>query len=254
MSHLTLETLARLVDEAPAPEERTHLDGCAHCTAELETLRADAAALAALPEIDPPDTHWPAIRGRLEREGLVRRSGRIRWTTALVRMAAALALFLLGGIAGAAWRSEPGPSAVTRLDDNRAAVPVEDRDTPPAPEPNRLVQDVMEPGTIRPIERARSMGPDPLPEGGSAADVARYLREAESRYFEMLTRYAELAGGTEPGDPLARLAALESIVLTTRAALGEAPADPIINGYHLTALAQREATIRQIAATGDSWF
>ena len=34
-------------------------------------------------------------------------------------------------------------------------------------------------------------------------------------------------------------------MLTTRAALGQSPADPVINGYHLTALAQRNATIKQ---------
>jgi hypothetical protein len=45
---------------------------------------------------------------------------------------------------------------------------------------------------------------------------------------------------------VSRLAALEGIVLTTRAALDDAPADPVINGYHLTALEQRDAILRQI--------
>jgi hypothetical protein len=44
------------------------------------------------------------------------------------------------------------------------------------------------------------------------------------------------------------MAALESIVLTTRAALNRAPADPVINGYHLTAVAEREAMLRRLAA------
>ena len=56
-------------------------------------------------------------------------------------------------------------------------------------------------------------------------------------------------GGVLPApDPVNRLAALEGIVLTTRAALNEAPADPVINGYHLTALEQRDAILRQIQA------
>ena len=45
---------------------------------------------------------------------------------------------------------------------------------------------------------------------------------------------------------MSRLAALEGIVLMTGAALSEAPADPVINGYHLTALEQRDALLRQI--------
>jgi hypothetical protein len=66
---------------------------------------------------------------------------------------------------------------------------------------------------------------------------------------------AELGGGSDYGDPYARLAALEAITSITRAALGQAPADPVLNGYHVTATAQRDATLRQIAAqTTDSWF
>jgi hypothetical protein len=59
---------------------------------------------------------------------------------------------------------------------------------------------------------------------------------------------------------VSRLAALEGIVLTTRSALREAPADPVINSYHLTALGQRDELLRQIeesgteTETGDEWF
>jgi hypothetical protein len=74
-------------------------------------------------------------------------------------------------------------------------------------------------------------------------------------YLEALTRYAELASQAESGDPVARLAALQSIILTTQAALNETPTDPVINGYHLTALAQRDATLRQVAlASGEQWY
>ena len=38
------------------------------------------------------------------------------------------------------------------------------------------------------------------------------------------------------------------------AALAQAPTDPVINGYHLTALAQRDAMLKQIRATpATSW-
>jgi hypothetical protein len=81
-------------------------------------------------------------------------------------------------------------------------------------------------------------------------------RQAEALYLDMLTRVAELeTGTTQPNDPVARLAALESIAAITRSALYQAPADPVLNGYHLTALAQREATLRQMAASKPGrWF
>jgi hypothetical protein len=85
-------------------------------------------------------------------------------------------------------------------------------------------------------------------------EAAARLRTAESDYLAALARFAELSGRVDAGDPLARLAALESIVATTRAALGRAPADPVINGYHLTAVAQRDALLRQVSASGQTWY
>ena len=38
MEHLSAETLARLVGELPAPEQRDHLEACDACAAELDAL------------------------------------------------------------------------------------------------------------------------------------------------------------------------------------------------------------------------
>ena len=85
-----------------------------------------------------------------------------------------------------------------------------------------------------------------------AADA---LRAAETDYLAALARYAEMTGTSDAADPVNRLAALEGIVLTARAALREAPADPVINGYLLTALGQREAILRRISRDADeTWF
>jgi hypothetical protein len=89
----------------------------------------------------------------------------------------------------------------------------------------------------------------------SMDEAAQLLREMETRYLEALTAYAELALDAEAGDLVARLATLQSIILTTQAALNETPTDPVINGYHLTALAQRDATLRQVAAaSSERWY
>ncbi|MCI0433808.1 MAG: hypothetical protein L0271_09160 [Gemmatimonadetes bacterium] len=226
MQHLMIETIARLVDEAPNDEEKAHLDDCEACTQELEAMRADVAALASLPMIEPPPTEWPALEDRLLEEGLIRRRAGVRtpWVPVAIRAAASVAIFALGAMAGIGWtRGSASPGNETVL--TAAGLTAE------------------------------------LPAGGFVAvreprnpDEARALyRQAEAVYLDALTRVSDLS--TDDGDPFARLATLESIAAITRSALAEAPADPIINGYHLTALAQREATLRQIANTGRGrWF
>src|SRR6185437_5784145 len=69
----------------------------------------------------------------------------------------------------------------------------------------------------------------------SREEAQRALERAEGAYVAALARYAELADDPSAADPLTRLAALETIVRTTGEALAAAPADPVINGYHMTA-------------------
>lgn len=272
MSHLSFETIARLVDERPSADETAHLDACAVCRTELEDMRADAAALAALPPIDPPDAAWHAIESRLGREGLIRRRllpahrGAI-----LLRIAAALVLFALGTATGVAFVSGRGPTAVSRQDAAATAPqPVaqpQDARSIREPSPSQLAAaesavDSPEPRVRRvPVVPAALQAAPQLAaffdgeEPESYEDAVQLYRETEMLYLDALTRMAEMSGTGEVGDPMARLAALEAITSITRTALGQAPADPVLNGYHVTALAQRDATLRQIAArASDSWF
>jgi hypothetical protein len=216
MPHLNLEELARLVDEAPTEDEALHLSGCSECRRELDELEGQVRATAEMPELSAPAGEWEAIRARLAGErvlagrspGLLGPAG--TWRGALLRMAAALALFVSGGLTSELLRGASGSGAQERIA-------------------------VAEPTTAEEAERA--------------------LIATEAEYVAALSRYSELAGTDVSEDPLNRLAALEGIVLTTRAALRDAPGDPVINGYHLTALTQREAMLRQISrTTGDGWF
>jgi hypothetical protein len=215
MSHLTIETLARLVDEVPNTEEAAHLELCDDCRIELEGLKADAAALANLPEIEPPAAQWLGIEHRLAAEGMLssasRRAAR-RWTIPVLQAAAAVAIFIVGNISAPLLRRQ-------------------------------TVQQ------NAPVASSTATG-------GDLQSATSSLQETQAAYQAALMRYAELAGQSETMDPLARLAALESIVLTTRAALGQAPTDPVINGYHMTALAQRDATIKRLASNRNeqTWF
>ena len=217
MSHLTLETIARLVDELPDPAEAAHLDACDECTAELDLMREQTATMNFLPDADLPPAIWTGLEQRLRAEGLMRsQAGGWSGNSGWLRLAAAIALLLVGGTGGAALAGRTAGSPAARSPANA--------------------------GTIQ------LAGVEPV----SAGDA---VREAEAAYLRALASYTEQSGGAAQFDPVARLAALESILLTTRAALSKAPADPVINGYYLTAAAQRDAMMRQVSTPTDTtWF
>jgi hypothetical protein len=246
MSHLTLETLARLIDDAPDPTETGHLDICQQCRTELEALRADAAALRALPDPEPAHAQWIRLEQRLEREGLMRHNW--RWQPALLRMAAALVIFVLGAVS-ATLILRPRDRQLMTANDAAAPRTVAQPETVYVPAAT-LAENVI----AEPVRESAPVAVASLPAARTPDEAVARLRSAESDYLAALTRYTELSGRADEGDPLARLAALESIVATTRAALGRAPADPVINGYHLTAVAQRDALLRQVSASGSTWY
>ncbi len=218
MPHLSPEEIARLVEEAPSPAEAGHLGACDECTEALADLRRQTAALAALPPLDPPSGEWDRLEARLRADGLLRDARRGlralvphgRWSAA----AAVLVAFLVGGASGYSLR---GPAAAS----GDAALP-----------------------------RVTTTPPAALATPVSLEDAEGQVRVAEAQYLNALDRYNELLGPqpSSGADPwAARLAALESIVASTRAALHEAPYDPVINGYYINASAQRDAMFRQIS-------
>ena len=234
MSHLTLEALARLVDEAPGTEELTHLAECAACRTELDALRDQREALAGLPKMMPPPDAWPRIRVRLREEGLIE-PGRRLLRPSLIRAAAAAALFVGGGATGYAMRGVAVAPAPAGADITAAATPA-DASTPERPALG-LGATAAEDGTT-------PTAPD---------DLTREVDEAEATYFAALDRYMQ-ATNTQPADPATRLATLDNMVLTAAEALNEAPADPLINSYYLTFLAQRNAYLRQLATSAEPVF
>jgi len=108
--HLTLETLARLLDESPDETEAAHLETCPRCLRELEGLREQTHALTSLPSVRPGSAPWEALESRLESEGLLAAPGTsgsggktsasrpMPWS----RLAAGILLFLLGAGVGSA--------------------------------------------------------------------------------------------------------------------------------------------------------
>ncbi|HEX6135253.1 MAG TPA: hypothetical protein VFZ24_14890 [Longimicrobiales bacterium] len=254
MSHLSLETIARLVEDAPDRGEAAHLESCEQCRTALAAMNEDVHALSLLPDVAAAPDGWAALERRLVDEGLIRTPRRSGMGGArMMQIAAALLLFLAGSVAG---RMTAAPAVQTT-----AAAPTIDRTIDPAPvsAPPAAADDPQpEPAGASPIDsparRATLASNDPGTMPMTFDEAALALRRTEEQYLTALTRFAELASQSPAGDPVARLAALQSIVLTTQAALSETPTDPVINGYHLTALAQRDATLRQVAAASEPWY
>ncbi len=233
MDRLTLETLARLVDETPTADEQARLDADPVAARELEALRAQTEALAALPSVLPAGA-WAGVEAKLLESGLLSRSSAMGehgrrergtgWAGPLSRrkwyQAAAAALVFVGG-AGAGW------TAAARNPGAGGGVPA-----------TTAVR--AEPRPPRSLEDAR------------AAVLA-----AEQDWMRAHATYWQFVEADRPGavasDPAARLAALEALVAAGRAAVEESPSDAYFNGFLLTTLAQRRQALRQMGRAG-GWY
>ena len=224
MEHLNSETLARLVDDAPEPEQAAHLAECKACSAELEEFREQTEALGTLPEIMPPKGDWRVLEARLRSEGLVEDPGLFRklglaQTPGWMRTAAAIVLFLGGTATGSALTDRTGPDIAGDL----------------------------------------ALGADLtlFANAVNVHDAAEAVRMAERSYINAIARYRELllseTGNGLGADPMSRYAALEHLVAVSQAAVRQAPGDPYLNGLLASVLGEREATARLVSRT-DNWF
>jgi anti-sigma factor RsiW len=217
MEHLSPEALARLVDEAPTPDERGHIATCTACAAEVEVLREQTRALGSLPELMPPRGDWRVLEARLRSEGLVEDPGVFRGlglaqTPVWMKAAAAVLLFLGGTGTGAALTAGPAGSAAQ-------------------------------------VALSSAEG---VEEAASAVRVAeqQYV-DAVSQYRQLL---AAEGGESYGSDPMGRFAALEHLVMVSQAAVRQAPGDPFLNGFLASAMAERDVAARMVSTRQDNWF
>jgi hypothetical protein len=265
MPHLTLEELARLVDEAPPPHEAAHVRDCLVCRRELDELRTQTAALGSLADPLAPAGGWAALEAALLDEGLIRTRPPVvlgGWAAGRpwLRIAAAFALFLLGGAAGAGlW------SRAHRATDVAVAPPT----ILGTPEAARHVASAAEVAPTPAVDPAGATAEGGRGDVGFASTVQtvpqreqtpaarraeRELADAEAAYLVALQRYAAIADPSSGADADTRAAALDRMIATTREALERAPADPVINAYHLAAVREREALRSEQPAAGQDWF
>jgi hypothetical protein len=274
MQHLDLEQLARLVDEPAEPHEAEHLRGCLVCRRELAEMRAQTEALGSLPDPELPAGAWAELEARLLEEKLIGRPAPFRVLSLYrppMRIAAAIALFLLGGAAGAAlWRA-PAAQPIATLQSSTARAPRSaglagppevlyvsgpEAGSPAAPDGNgaRLAVNGAAPEPDPPVAAPRRTAPRRAT-AAEADQAARELAQAQATYMAALQRLAAIADPASGNAPETRMAALERLVQLTAAALERVPGDPVINGYHLAAVAERDALRREMDKDAQTnWF
>ncbi len=230
MSHLSTDRLAALGDEAPTPVEAAHLATCEVCAREHAAYRTLVTmAHEERGAIGIPLTRFEAIANALaEDQGAAAPAARIvvrgPKAPSVLRMpmrAAAGFLLLAGGVV--AGRVSAGAPPLPFLGSSVASV---------------------SPSPVSPATRTDSAG------FASTAEARVAQLHSEALYQQAAAYLAEHdTTGSGDGSPVAyrsRLAALDQVISTTREAMRQAPHDPVINGYYLTTLGQREATLRQL--------
>jgi hypothetical protein len=239
MEHLSLETLARLVDDVPDREEAEHLTRCRRCRDELEALRSQTVSLSHLPDLRPPREGWARLEAHLKDEGLIRAENHhSRSPVPWLQAAAAAVLLLVGTGVGL---------GIGSLGD-----------------PDGWQEGIAAGGTVEGFPLGVLAA---LDDGASAPDLSLQEAEAlvrltEEWYRTALVRYREtLRSGEGPGhtpdsNPMTRVAALEALLAASRVAVREAPTDPFLNGLLVNMRAERDATLRgiQASAPGENWF
>ncbi|HSQ33151.1 MAG TPA: hypothetical protein VLN49_25030 [Gemmatimonadaceae bacterium] len=221
MSHLPTERLAALADEPPTAAELAHLTSCAECAREraaYQSLVELAAGSGA--SIGAPLTTWEALRPKLLDDRIIGPDAvtlRPRRHTGRVWLQAAAALLLVSGgmVAG---RVTAGASPL--------------------------------PLTEQPPVTTAAVSTDSTPHFRSI-DEARAAQTQSQLMYQTATAFLAQrdTANHAPESPAAirtRLAALDRTRQVLDQALDEAPYDPVINGYYLTTLGQREATLRQL--------
>lgn len=237
VTHLDPERIAAFDDEPFTPDEQAHLAVCAACRAEHEAVRAVVAMALELRHAEHAPTaprlvEWDAIaRGlRAPAEATVAHvpaplPGSRRTMAPLMRRAAA-ALLLVGG--GAVFGRLSGEVSAARANGGTVA------------DASLTAAGL----AVRPV----SNGTDN--DFTDIDDATRVLNRAQRDYERASLWLAANDTTMRDSDVYrARLAALDQMMAASRAALRDAPQDPVLNHYYLAAYTAREATLQQLGGT-----
>lgn len=205
MERLNLEQLARLVDEQPTPEERAVLEGDPAARRELDAMRSQTEALRTLPAVLPPPGSWHELEKKLIAAGLVFGSRNGIRLGRKWLQVAAALVIFIGGTA-LGWVTGSSPGGF-----GVAAAPSE---------------------------------PETFEEARAAVDEAwgRYLAA-----YGGLQQFVSAQGPEDrrSRDPAVRLAAIETLMAATRAAVEQSPGDQFLNEVWVGSFAQRDQILRE---------
>jgi hypothetical protein len=239
--HLAPERLAALADEAPSATETQHLSLCPACAGEVEAFRTLLTITQGERDrLGQPLTTWAALSSALagtepvaagSKPPLLRAShtkprGWPLWRS--LRQATAAAILLAAGVAiGRLSATRPAATSISANPAVNSAITVVPRDSNMT-----LIRENND--TSRLQSRADALG-----------EIAR----AEARYRHAVAYLMESDSNSlneSPDGYRTRLAALSAVEQTTRAALADAPNDPVLNEWYISSLGARQATLRQL--------
>lgn len=253
MERLTLEDLARLVDEEPTPEEQAILNRDGSARRQLEALRDQTAALKDLPAVLPPPDGWEQLRDRLVAAGLIR--GRQRRFSSFSRKwmqaAAAMALFAGGTGLGAALgpRLGDGGTEAAGATASRAGATANRADAT-ANRADASANRADASAASLDISRAASdLSFATVEEARSAVESAEGEWVAAYDAYQRLLRDRGLLPAAP--DPASRAQFMELIRTASQTALHESPGDPFLNTVYVSATREQENLLR--LASQDFW-
>ncbi len=220
--HLSADRLAELADAEPTSHEAVHLAGCSACAAERAAYgRVLTVAHLERERLMPPLTSWDALAPKLREEriivdGVAERRAMRGW----MRAAAAVVLVVGGGILGRMSAGAPPISITARAQGDGG------------------------------MFRSVSNGGAPVAVSfRSQTDAITALQQSSRTYqaaVAYLSEHGPNGGTTNPEQVQRRIAALDDIAGAVRAALWQAPDDPVVNQAYLQTLGARETALRQL--------
>lgn len=255
MQHLDSERLAAFDHEAFTPEEQAHLAACATCRGEVAAYAQLVQMAGALVTRDAADTEhrlssWESIAGGLRQADdaaaapiAVRDLERVAAPTRITRAPVAVTPW---------WgRSSLRAAAAVALMAGGAVLGRVTSDTPllSADRSGRVAGVMAESLGLGDV----SLRPATYGAAGEFASVsqATSLLNRAQRDYERASLWLA-ANDSTPHDSdvyRARLAALDQMMAASRAALTDAPQDPVLNQYYLAAFSAREATLQQLGTS-----
>ena len=220
--HLSPDRLAELADAEPTPYESAHLAGCADCASERAAHgRVLTVAHLERERLMPPLTSWDALAPRLRAEriivdGVAERRAMRGW----MRAAAAVVLVAGGALVG---RMSAGvPMSITASASSSGS------------------------GLLRNVSNGSATA---APTFASQTEAIAALQQSSQTYqaaIAYLSEHGPNSGAPKEEQVQRRIAALDDIAGAVRAALWQAPDDPVVNQAYLQTLGARETALRQL--------